>query len=296
MKPFRLLRVMHYERGPRTPKHVPRSNDIMSQKDYYQILQVPHGSSAVVIESAYWNLARKYNASLAADPTLARLIGELNDAYRVLATPDLRRQYDKSLAIAVGSGRHRRRRFLWFGRARREPQGKTAPSSEAVAPVAAPAPERKPKPEPVAAAERALVETAPDMRAPVPTEQPFAEHPRAETQRVKRESASRIRWEMPPLQSFVVSVGVAVMFILALAAGADPGLTLILGGLTVFFALFPWRFGRLPAIPDLPERSRQDDQLQAQIIRESTAAIVARWRQGPSGRPPSQPPTDPPHS
>ena len=251
----------------------------MSEKDYYQFLQVPHGASVATVEAAYWDLARKTNAALDADPGLARLMHELNEAYRILGTPQLRRQYDTARGISGDS--KRRRRFLWFGRSKSE-QPNPQPVAVAVA-------------EPAGPTGYSLPRSSPDDVSPADSE-PFAEAPRDDTSPPGRESSGWVRWEMPPVQSIVVSAGVAVIFILALADGADPGLMLILGGVTVFFALFPWRFGRLPAAvapserwpeprpePRLerrPERRREEEVLQAQILRDSTAAIVARWRQG----------------
>src|SRR3990170_428552 len=194
----------------------------MIEKDYYRFLQVPQGAPATAIEAAYWDLARKYNAALDDDPTLARLLQELNEAYRVLATPNLRREYDQARSIGAGVPRGRRR-FPWFRASKTEPAEQT--------PV---------QPQTSATVQRQSSDT---VAGPGPATAAFA----AQTPRASSEGFSWVRWEMPPMQSWVVTAGVAVIFILALAAGADPGLPLVLGGVTAFFALFPWRFGRPPA-------------------------------------------------
>lgn len=114
---------------------------------------------------------------------------------------------------------------------------------------------------------------------------------------LKKEDASElIRWEMPTLQAAVAAIGLVVLGALALWYGAPVLLTAILAGVALFCTLFPWRFGRIVELPRPgPEKTREEPQVDTAALRESTAAIVARWRQeaGLQPRPSAKPgPTD----
>ncbi|MEX1252919.1 MAG: J domain-containing protein [Dehalococcoidia bacterium] len=63
-------------------------------KDFYQVLRLQSGADAAAVEQAYWYLARRYNAALRHDPEAKEALDELNEAYGVLGSPVLRREYD----------------------------------------------------------------------------------------------------------------------------------------------------------------------------------------------------------
>lgn len=83
------------------------------QHYYYRVLHVPHGATATDIHRAYWRLSHAYHARLGAKPSVAPLMERLNEAYRVLATPDLRHLYDSKLVITTDAPKQRRR-FSWL--------------------------------------------------------------------------------------------------------------------------------------------------------------------------------------
>jgi DnaJ-class molecular chaperone len=68
--------------------------------DHYRVLQVTRDADPVVIERAYKALSMKYHpdqASPAQRDTATRRMQRLNEAYRVLHDPNLRRDYDAQL-------------------------------------------------------------------------------------------------------------------------------------------------------------------------------------------------------
>lgn len=62
------------------------------KKDYYKILGVPKNASQEEIKKAYYELAHKYHPDKGGDPEKFK---EINEAYRVLADPEKRKQYDQ---------------------------------------------------------------------------------------------------------------------------------------------------------------------------------------------------------
>jgi curved DNA-binding protein CbpA len=129
--------------------------------------------------------------------------------------------------------------------------------------------------------------------APAPTKSDKPKRAAKEERKPEKErSPDVIRWEMPPLQAAVTAVGLIVLGSIALRYGAPVFLTLILAGVAIFCALFPWRFGRMSRVARLAyERRQRQLPADASALRESTAAMVARWRQeqGLQPRPPSRP-------
>ena len=74
--------------------------------------------------------------------------------------------------------------------------------------------------------------------------------------------------------------GLLVLAGMALWYGAPVLLTLILAGVALFFALFPWRFGRVISMPrPRPEGRHEEPSVDASALRASTAAMVARLRE-----------------
>ena len=265
----------------------------MEQKDYYAILDVPPGADLSSIEVSYWRLARRYNAALAADPKASRLLRDLNEAYEVLTAPQLRGEHDKLPArVAVGTEAARRRLFGWWRRHAHDGKERVAPEKpaqvEPVTPMATVAPVESKDPK----APRADALAGSAVQLETAAREGAVEEPQeASAPKVMAHGPSLVRWEMPALQAFLASTGIAVLGAIALAAGADPGLTLILGGVAMFFCLVPWRFGRLPHVhlPPLDVPRLPDEAQHSAALRESTAAMVARWRQsaglldGPGG-------------
>jgi hypothetical protein len=265
----------------------------MGHKDHYATLGVPRGAELSLIQATYWRLARLCKAGLTSDPEAPRLLGDLNAAYEVLSTPQLRRQYDELLARAGVRKKAGPRPHWRLGGWRRRPADDGMKRSDTEKAVLQP-------------------ELAPSKAEPLetsPAAEAFATPPDSEAARDDRQdvreafggsktgaaATSPVRWEMPAFQAIVASTGIAVLGGVALAAGAAPALTLVLGGMALFFCLSPWRFGRLKRLAPRAEHPHPPDEGQrAAALRDSTAAIVARWRQSMAlsdGQ--SWPPTDP---
>jgi curved DNA-binding protein CbpA len=66
----------------------------MEERDYYEVLLLhPDADHALVVQS-YWCLARKYKAAMDLDAFAEHRLVELNRAFEVLGSPDLRAAYD----------------------------------------------------------------------------------------------------------------------------------------------------------------------------------------------------------
>ena len=66
----------------------------MSDRDYYEILGLTPTADGAMVDQAYWHLARKYQGLAATNPRAQFLLDELNEAYGILGNPKLREQYD----------------------------------------------------------------------------------------------------------------------------------------------------------------------------------------------------------
>lgn len=66
----------------------------MSDRDYYEIMGLMPGADGAMVDQAYWHLARKYQALATTNPRAHQMLDDLNEAYGVLGTPRLRSQYD----------------------------------------------------------------------------------------------------------------------------------------------------------------------------------------------------------
>jgi curved DNA-binding protein CbpA len=62
-------------------------------KDFYHVLQIQQDADSVLVDRAYWHLARLCNTT--AGPWAKEKLDELNEAYSVLRSPALREAYDK---------------------------------------------------------------------------------------------------------------------------------------------------------------------------------------------------------
>jgi hypothetical protein len=66
----------------------------MSDRDYYEILGLTPRADGAMVDQAYWHLARKYQALATTNSRAQYMLDELNEAYGVLGNPKLREQYD----------------------------------------------------------------------------------------------------------------------------------------------------------------------------------------------------------
>ncbi|MBI5288221.1 MAG: DnaJ domain-containing protein [Chloroflexi bacterium] len=79
----------------------------MSTRNYYEVLGLAQFADGVMVDQAYWHLAKTYQTLAVADPRARLQLDELNEAYGVLGTPRLREEYDESLGQAAGPSRRR---------------------------------------------------------------------------------------------------------------------------------------------------------------------------------------------
>ena len=72
----------------------------MSQKNYYQLLQVSPQATAQEIKAAYRKLAFKYHPDRhKGSPINEAVFKEINEAYRVLSNPEKRKFYNASISV-----------------------------------------------------------------------------------------------------------------------------------------------------------------------------------------------------
>ena len=226
----------------------------MSDRDYYEILGLTPTADGTMVDQAYWHLARKYQGLAATNPRAQYLLDELNEAYGVLGTPRLREQYDAfrdDVLIRKGM----------------------------VKPVKA-----KPHAAARKAAEQSSARTAPRLRLPnVPNARTYT------LSGVIVALALAGAWQ-----------GVNVLFVLAalgigLALSLTAAVTNRLSGIQFSMPTMPpVSMPQMPQIqaprlsmPSLPEiqvpqmapgAPVRDDTMDADELRASTAATIARWR------------------
>ena len=230
-------------------------------KDYYQILHLHPEADAAMVDQAYWHLARLYNAAVATDSSSKAKLDELNEAYSVLRSPSLRKEYDRVRDVMLG---------------------------EDAAPL--PPPEPKPEPPPLTV----MTKQRPKPRAEAEPD----DAPQPRPRRLPRPRAER--FSIPPLQSLASALVLVALAVAALVTGTQPALAIGLAVIGVIFAMFPVvrnlpRFPELPRAglhlpsiraPRLPERPLQPS-MDADTLRRSTEAMRARWR---SAQDPQSPP------
>ena len=215
----------------------------MSDRDYYETLGLTPIADGAMVDQAYWHLARKYQTLAATHPDANHMLDELNEAYGVLGNPILRREYDAFRDdVLVASGA--------IGAV--PSKGKRRPASEAGAAASG-----------GAASARFSV----------------------------------ANWRWYGVSAIIAGLafagawqGVNVGFVIAALAGGlalslTPALKRQLPSLRLTLPALP--NVTLPdvaapklAFPKLPELAADpaDDQLDADELRESTAAIIERWR------------------
>lgn len=233
-------------------------------KDYYEVLNLHPQADAAMLDQAYWHLARIHNAAIASDSGAGERLEELNEAYSVLRSAALRREYDKVRDAVLGEG------------ASPEP-----PQAE----------EAEPEPPPL---------TVMEKQRPRPREESMAEsHSPREEPKKKRFRRPRIRIRrvrIPSWQGAGSALAILALGGAALANGANPVLVVPLLILGVVLAVVPLmrempRLPQLPApnlrlpsvrAPRLPERSHPPS-VDPDSLRQSTEAMLARWRVSTEG-------------
>ena len=83
---------------------VPQPDTETFFKDYYQILRLHPDAEAGIVDQVYWHLARLYNAAIPDDASFREKLEELNEAYSVLRSSELRQQYDQYRDAVLGRG------------------------------------------------------------------------------------------------------------------------------------------------------------------------------------------------
>src|SRR3954452_9246855 len=72
--------------------------DALRQLNLYEVLQVSAKASPEVLQAAYRVLARVYHPDVNTSPNAARMMRQLNAAYKVLSDPERRVRYDEQRA------------------------------------------------------------------------------------------------------------------------------------------------------------------------------------------------------
>ena len=80
------------------------ARDEPAVKDYYLTLRLHPKADALMIDQAYWHLARIYSAARQTDPTAKQKLDNLNEAYSVLGSPERRDEYDRLRDAVLGEG------------------------------------------------------------------------------------------------------------------------------------------------------------------------------------------------
>lgn len=73
-------------------------------KDHYYTLGIDIDAAGEVVESTYWDLIRASRSGSSERAFSAQDIDDLNEAYRVLTTPQLREAYDVERSDVLGPG------------------------------------------------------------------------------------------------------------------------------------------------------------------------------------------------
>ena len=224
----------------------------MSDRDYYEILGLTPRADGAMVDASYWHLVRKYQQLAATNPRAQRLIDELNEAYGVLGNPRLRKQYDAFRdEVLIRSGM--------------------------IQPVAS-KPKKKTKP--------AKAQAEPDpKREPRRWSLPKVRHARTYAlSGIIALLAFAAAWQ----GVHIVLVGLALAGGLALALA--PTVTQRIGELNFEMPSLPsvsvpsvsvpqvkLNLAEIPAVRDLG--AKDEAPIDADTLRQSTAATISRWRQ-----------------
>lgn len=70
--------------------------------DHYYTLGIDVDSNGEIVEETYWSIMRVSRSDKSNAQLRARDVDNLNEAYRVLTTPELRKEYDAERAAVLG--------------------------------------------------------------------------------------------------------------------------------------------------------------------------------------------------
>ena len=73
-------------------------------RDFYEVLHLHPEADAAMVDQAYWHLARLYNAAIPDDTEAREKLDDLNEAYSVLRSAELRGSYDQVRNELLGEG------------------------------------------------------------------------------------------------------------------------------------------------------------------------------------------------
>jgi DnaJ domain len=251
--------------------------EIPTFKDYYEVLHLHPEADAAMVDQAYWHLARLYNAAIPTDSGARPMLEELNEAYSVLRTPELRDEYDNLRDAVLGVG------------------ALPEPRAAAVEPL----------PLSVMEKQKAKPKSADETQPPDPAE-PTPAHPAPRTARTLPRPHLNLSVRsivVPNWQSIVVLAAFLVLAGAGIAAGAEPALILLALIVGVGFTVIPVmvRAPRLPSLPrpqvvlpaigppNLGDRLPRHN-VDTSTLRDSTEAMLARWRESTPQQPPESDP------
>jgi hypothetical protein len=243
------------------------------------VLHLQPEADAALLDQAYWHLARIYNAAIPTDSDAKDRLEELNEAYSVLRSPSLRKEYDRVRDSVIA-------RDLMPVVGRQEPPGDPLPLAIMGRKRVTPRAEQE------EVADEADGQAGPTFSVP----------------RIEMPSLSALR--MPVWQSFISAVIIVTVAGAALATGLQPAIVLGLASIGLALSMLPlikslpsWPELPRPALnlptikaPKLPERQGGLPAMDADSLRRETEAIRARWRQGDTFTPLDGPPPGIPDS
>lgn len=231
--------------------------------DYYAVMHLHPAADAAMVDQVYWHLARLYNAAIATDREAREKLDALNQAYAVLRSPTLREQYDESIGTADGLSV-------------RPPGSRT--EREELPPPLAMMDTQRPHPRDGAKPGKSRPEwTWPRLRLPRVT------------------GLGRFGQGVPSWQNAVSSAIIAALAAAALIAGVEPVLiaVLLIVGISITMLPLARKLPRLPAVskpalprfrmPRPPQRTPKQS-TDADTLRQSTEAMLSRWRADAASR------------
>ena len=244
-----------------------RGNAAMSDRDYYEILGLTPRADGQMVDASYWHLVRKYQALAATNPRAQRLIDELNEAYGVLGNPKLRKQYDAFRDdVLIRSGMI-------------QPVASKPKRSKKTANADDQAPQTKKRRSNKQSTSAASASSGGRISLP--------------SVRIENGRTYAISGIIALLAFAAAWQGVNIVLVaIALAAGLGMALTPTLkrriGEMTLDMPSMPsvsvpqvkapkLNLGEIPAIKEIS--SRDEPAMDADTLRQSTAATISRWRQ-----------------
>lgn len=108
------------------------------QRNYYEVLGLPPGSTPDQIKKKYRELARKFHPDVVQDKALGqRIFSQINQAYHILGDPDRRAQYNTTLSPAAPAAPGPAPAAATWTNAQMRPAPQAAPPQAAPKPPAA---------------------------------------------------------------------------------------------------------------------------------------------------------------